>query len=373
MNPNYKPIVEPFTLPSGVQLKNRVLMAPMTNSSSLEDGGVSEQELAYYRERSGGAGGVITACSHVSPEGKAFINEIGVDDDSLIPGLKKLSGTIQEQGAKAILQIYHAGRMASPELMDGKQPVSASAVASERPGSVVPREMTEEKINDTIKAFGEATRRAIEAGFDGVEIHGANTYLIQQFFSPHSNRRSDQWGGTIEKRMAFPLAIIESVKKAVAEHAKVPFIVGYRVSPEESENPGITIEDTLQLVDVLAEQKLDYIHVSVRGFWDGSMRDETDTKSRVLLIQERVGNHVPIIGVGGLSSPEDVNKALDVGVPLLALAHAIIMEPKWVEKVINDQENEIRTTLPRTAQKDLVIPDALWNMLINVPGWFPVV
>ncbi|QGQ93899.1 NADH-dependent flavin oxidoreductase [Paenibacillus psychroresistens] len=373
MNPNYKTIVEPFTFPSGIQLKNRVLMAPMTNSSSLVDGGVSEQELAYYRERSGGVGAVITASSHVSLEGIAFINEIGVDDDALIPSLKILSGTIQAQGAKAILQIYHAGRMASPDLINGKQPIGASAVASERPGSVVPREMTEETIQDTIKAFGEATRRAIEAGFDGVEIQGANTYLIQQFFSAHSNLRSDQWGGTIDKRMAFPLAIIEIVKKTIAKHAKVPFIVGYRLSPEERENPGITMEDTLHLVDVLAEQKLDYIHISVRGFWDGSMRDETDSKSRVLLIQERVGNRVPVIGVGGLSSPEDVNKALETGVPLLALGHAIIMEPKWVEKVINNQENEIRTTLPRTDQKDLVIPDALWNMLINVPGWFPVV
>ena len=110
-----------------MQLKNRVLMAPMTHSSSLENGGVSEQELAYYRERSGGVGAVITASSHVSPEGIAFINEISVEDDSLIPGLKKLSGTIHGQGAKAILQIYHAGRMASPELINGKQPASASA------------------------------------------------------------------------------------------------------------------------------------------------------------------------------------------------------------------------------------------------------
>ena len=90
------------------------------------------------------------------------------------------------------------------------------------------------------------TRRAIEAGFDGVEIHGANTYLLQQFFSPHSNRRDDQWGGSLEKRMNFPLAIVDAVKQAVAKHAKAPFVVGYRISPEEGTNPGITLEDTLQ-------------------------------------------------------------------------------------------------------------------------------
>lgn len=373
MNPTYTSIMEALTLPSGIQLKNRVIMAPMTHSSSLENGGVSEEELAYYKERSGGVGAVITASSHVSLEGIAFRNEMGADDDSLIPGMRRLSRTIQAQGAKAILQIYDAGRMSSPELIDGKQPVSASGIASERPGSVVPREMTEEEITAKILAFGEATRRAIEAGFDGVEIQGANTYLVQQFFSPHSNRRSDRWGGTMEKRMAFPLAVITSVKQSIAEHAKAPFLIGYRVSPEEKETPGITMEDTLQLVDVLAEQELDYIHVSVRGFWDGSIRDETDKKSRVLLIHERVGHRIPVIGVGGLSLPEDVKQARDAGVPLVALAHAIIMEPKWVEKVLNDQENEIRTTLPRLAQEELVLPDPLWNMLINVPGWFPVV
>ncbi|MFC4807805.1 NADH-dependent flavin oxidoreductase [Paenibacillus sp. GCM10023250] len=373
MNSNYKSLFEPFTFPSGVQVKNRMLMAPMTNSSSLENGEVSEQELLYYRERSGGVGAVITASSHVSPEGKAFVNEIGADRDDLIPSLKKLADTIHAQGSKAILQLFHAGRMTSAELIGGKQPVSASGVAAEREGAVIPRELTEEEILATIKAFGEAARRAIEAGFDGVEIHGANTFLIQQFFSPHSNRRTDRWGGTLDNRMAFSLAVIDSVNQAVAKHAVVPFMVGYRLSPEEKHDPGITMEDTLKLADRLSEQKLDYLHLSVRGFWDGSIRDTADTTSRVVLVHERVGARIPVIGVGGLSSPDDVRTALDSGVPLLSLGHAMIMEPKWVEKVRNGHESDIRTTLPRTAQHELVLPDPLWDMLVNTPGWFPVV
>ncbi|MFQ6734231.1 oxidoreductase [Virgibacillus tibetensis] len=132
-----------------------------------------------------------------------FPNEIGTDIDKLIPGLAKLAATIHDQGAKAILQIYHAGRMARPDLLPDGQPISASAVAPEREEAITPREMTEEEINETITAFGEATRRAIKAGWDGMEIHGANTYLIQQFFSPHSNRRTDQWRGSVQKRMNF--------------------------------------------------------------------------------------------------------------------------------------------------------------------------
>jgi len=328
MKKQYQPIFESFTLPSGVKLKNRVLMAPMTNSSSNEDGSVSEQELAYYRERSAGVGAVLTGCAHVLPSGLGFPNEIGADNDDLIPGLSKLAATIHEQGAKAILQIYHAGRMARPELLSDGQPISASAVAPEREGSMTPREMTEEEINEAIIAFGEATRRAIEAGWDGVEIHGANTYLIQQFFSPHSNRRTDKWGGTIEKRMAFPLAIIESVKKAVADYAKQPFLVGYRISPEEPETPGITMEDTLKFIDALAGQELDFLHVSVNDFWSKPRRGVEDTRSRMEIIQERVGQRIPVMGVGGLSTSEDVVKALDTGVPLLSLGHALIMDPR---------------------------------------------
>lgn len=373
MNSKYQPLFESYTLPSGIELKNRILMAPMTHSSSNKDGSVSTQELSYYRERSSGVGAVITACAYVQPSGKGFKNAFGADEDRLVPGLSELAKTIQDQGAKAILQIFHAGRMAIPDLLPDRQPISASAVASEREGAVTPREMTEEEIEETIKAFGEATRRAIEAGYDGVEIHGANTYLIQQFFSPHSNRRSDKWGGSVENRMTFPLAVIEEVKNTVAEHANNPFIIGYRLSPEERENPGITMEDTLELVNVLADQGLDYIHVSMRDFFDGSMRDQNDEESRVVLVKERVGDRVPVIGVGDILTADGALKAFETGVPLLALGHALIMEPQWVQKVEEGREEEIRTTLSKTAQTELVLPDPLWIMITRTPGWFPVV
>ena len=167
------------------------MIAPMTHFSSQENGEVSEQELAYYKERSGGVGAFITACGYVNIDGKGFPGQFSIADDNTIPGLKKLAEAIQSNGTKAILQIYHGGRQSPPELLPAKQSISASGISAEQEGAAVPREMTEIEINNTINAFGEATRRAIEAGFDGVEIHGANTYLLQQFFSPHSNRRMD--------------------------------------------------------------------------------------------------------------------------------------------------------------------------------------
>ncbi|TDL31332.1 NADH-dependent flavin oxidoreductase [Jeotgalibacillus sp. S-D1] len=364
--------LEPYTFKNGATLKNRIMMAPMTNFASKDNGEVSPEELMYYKERSGGAGAVITACANVTEDGKGFHGEIGVERDELIDGLATLAKTIQGKGAKAILQIYHGGRMAPPELVPDNQTVSASAVAPVRDGAATPRALTSQEVEDIIAAFGEATRRAIDAGFDGVEIHGANTYLLQQFFSPHSNRRDDKWGGTLEKRMAFPMAVLKEVLKTADEKADPSFIVGYRISPEEVENPGITMEDTLALVDKLVNEELDYLHVSVMDFHAGSMRDKEDKASRVQIIQDRVGDIIPVVGVGSLHTPEDVEKAMEGGVPLISLGRELIMEPQWVEKAANGEAKNIRTDLSVNDREELVVPEQLWQAIINTPGWFPV-
>ncbi|MED4599378.1 NADH-dependent flavin oxidoreductase [Paenibacillus validus] len=372
MDTKYKPLFETFKFKSGIQLKNRIVMAPMTNFSSHEDGTVSDAEVSYYARRSNGVGMVITACTYVTPNGKGFQGEFAGDRDEMIPSLRRLAETIKEQGAKAVLQIFHGGRMCPPELVDGDV-VSASAVASEQEGSVVPRALSDSEIEAIVRDFGEATRRAIEAGYDGVEIHGANGYLIQQFFSPHSNRREDRWGGSLEKRMTFPLAVVEEVKRVVAKHAKQPFLVGYRFSPEEAETPGITMEDTLQLVDALADRDLDYIHVSLMDFWSKPRRGADESKSRIEWIRERAGNRVPVIGVGSLHSADDALKALQTGIPLIALGRELIIEPDWVVKVAEGRESDIQTTLTKDDQERLVIPDPLWQAIMHTPGWFPVV
>ncbi|WP_444685355.1 NADH-dependent flavin oxidoreductase [Alkalicoccus luteus] len=368
---NMRRFMEPYTFANGAELRNRIMLAPMTNFSSAENGETTQAERDYYRERSRGVGAVITACANVTPGGQGFPGEIGVERDELVPSLKQLADTIKGEGAKAILQIFHGGRMAPPELLPDGQPVSASAVAPVREGAVTPRELKPEEIDEVIEAFGEATRRAIEAGFDGVEIHGANTYLIQQFFSPHSNRRSDKWGGTLEKRMAFPLAVVESVMKA-AEKADDDFIIGYRISPEEMENPGITMEDTMQLVERLSSEKLDYLHISVQDFHGGSMRDKSDSRSRVQMIQDAVGERIPVVGVGSLHTPDDVDKAMEGGVPLMAIGRELVVEPHWIEKVAEGREDEIRTELSVDDREELVVPEPLWNAIVNTPGWFRV-
>lgn len=371
MEAKYEPLFKSFTFRSGVEVENRVVMAPMTNWSSNLDGTVSDSEIDYYSRRAGGVGMVITATTYVSVNGQGFHGQFAGYSDEMIPSLARLANTIKEKGSKAVLQIFHGGRMCPPELVNGDV-VSASAVPT-NDGKVTPRALSDEEVVAIIHDFGETTRRAIEAGYDGVEIHGANNYLIQQFFSGHTNRRDDRWGGSLEKRMSFPLAIVDAVKQVVAEHADRPFLVGYRLSPEEPEELGITMEDTLVLLDALADKNLDYIHISLMDFWSEPRRGvEQDGRSRMEFIRDRVGKRVPIMGVGSIHTPDEALKALEVDIPLIGLGRELIMEPDWVEKVQSGRQEDIATTLSTTAQKQLVIPDPLWQGIVGSPGWFPV-
>ncbi|RLQ96328.1 NADH-dependent flavin oxidoreductase [Falsibacillus albus] len=373
MNSIYKPLFEDFQFqPSGINQKNRIVMAPMTNFLSNSDGTVSDAELRYYARRSNGPGMVITACAYVSRSGKGFPGEFGADSDEMVPSLKRLAETIKGKGAKAVLQIFHGGRECPPDLVPDGDVVSAGTIKSTQNGSrKEPRALTTEETEKIVHDFAEATRRAIEAGFDGVEIHGANGYLIQQFYSPNTNQRDDKWGGSLQKRMAFPLAIVDAIKKTVVDHAKGSFLVGYRFSPEEPETSGITMTETFALIDELAKKNLDYLHVSVMNFWSKARRGANGDKARVELIQERVGANVPVIGVGSIYSANDAMTAIESGVPLIALGRELIIDPDWVEKVEQGREDEIETKLDLNAQERLVVPDPLWKAIINTPGWFP--
>lgn len=318
MNPKYRPLMESFHFKNGVEVKNRIVLAPMTISYSQQDGTISDELIAYYEKRSNGVGLAVTGSTIVTPNSGVFGGELAADHDDKIPSLQRLATTIKKSGAKAILQIFHGGRESSPEVVPKSEIVSASAVAKEGL-SLIPRALEEKEIREIIRAFGDSTRRAIEAGFDGVEIHGANRFLIQQFFSPYTNQRDDRWGGNIDKRMAFPLAVVDEVQKVVVEHAKQPFLVGYRLSPEEEWTPGITMVDTLKLVEVLANKNLDYLHVSLMDFWSKPRRGVEDNRSRMEIIHELVGQRVPVIGVGSIHTPDEALRALQSGVPFIAL------------------------------------------------------
>lgn len=331
-----------LTLKSGVTLKNRLMMSPMTTRQSFFDGQVTTDEINYYERRAHGVGAIITGAANVQDGGKGWPGELSIAHDTMIPRLHELATAIQGAGAKAIVQIVHAGRMTDQATLSGVQTVSASAIPAARPNAETPRAMTDTEVQATITAFGEATRRAIQAGFDGIELHGANTYLIQQFFSPHSNRRTDNWGGDREKRTRFIKAMLDSVFAAVKQYANRPFIVGYRVSPEEFETPGIRFADTLYLIDQLAQYDLDYLHVSLNNYDRVARADDYQAQSILAYVKDYVNGRLPVMGVGQVRNRADVTNVL-AHADLVAVGEQLLFDPDFANKLIAGRDTEILT------------------------------
>lgn len=357
-------LFEEFKLNCGARLKNRVFMAPMTIQAAYFDGAVTQEMINYYEHRAGEAGSIVVESAFVDDKGRGFPGALGVNKDSHVKGLKKLATAIKEKGSKAILQLYHAGRMANPEINGGSTPISASPVAALRPDAVTPRQLMPADIDIMIQKFADATRRAIEAGFDGVEIHGANTYLIQQFFSPHSNQREDKWGGGREIRALFPEKVMKAVQAEVQNQKADNFIVGYRFSPEEIEDPGIRQEDTMYLLNRLAKLNPDYFHFSM-GRWSRTSivikEDEEPLISKFLAQRSEELAQIPIIGVGGIGQRSDAEEALDAGYDLVSVGKAFLVEPNWVAKA--QAGEKIRDFVDINEQDAMQIPAPLWDVM----------
>ena len=359
---NYN-FLETFTFKNGVTLKNKVVMAPMTTMSSFYNGMVSKDELAYYAKRAGGPGMVITAVANVTPNGKGFEGELSATSDEMIPSLRSLAETIQSKGAKAVLQIFHAGRKTFARIIGGEQPVSAGTVKALYPeDSETPRALTSDEVEAIIKDFGQATKRAIIAGFDGVELHGANTYLLQQFFSENSNQRTDKWGGNRDERMTFAKAVIKEVQSVIDKYATKPFILGYRLSPEEIEKPGIRLEDSLYFVENI-KHDVDYIHLSMGSYLRTSLNNPEDKKPILNYFIETIEPEVPLIGLGSVETPTDAQEVINKGASLVAMGRELLREPNWVEKVQRNDENSIRTTISASDMDELSIPTVMQTYL----------
>lgn len=359
---NYN-FLETFTFKNGVTLKNKVVMAPMTTMSSFYNGMVSKDELDYYAKRAGGPGMVITAVANVTPNGKGFEGELSATSDEMIPSLRSLAKTIQSKGAKAVLQIFHAGRKTFARIIGGEQPVSAGTVKALYPeDSETPRALTSDEIEAIIKDFGQATKRAIIAGFDGVELHGANTYLLQQFFSENSNQRTDKWGGNRDERMTFAKAVIKEVQSVIDKYATKPFILGYRLSPEEIEKPGIRLEDSLYFVKKI-KHDVDYIHLSMGSYLRTSLNNPEDKKPILNYFIETIGPEVPLIGLGSVETPNEAQEVINKGASLVAMGRELLREPNWVEKVQRNDENSIRTTISASDMDELSIPTVMQTYL----------
>lgn len=378
MTNKHPSLFSPFMLTEKIKLRNRIVMAPMTTWSANPDGTISEQELEFYKRRSQNVGLVITGCTYVTPSGIGFTHEFAAYDDRFINSLEKLAAAAKSGGAPAILQIFHAGNKAIPELVPNNDVISASA-SNVKSGDfmkrvVQSREMTENEIQETIRAFGDVTKRAIKAGFDGIELHGAHGFLLQNFFSPLFNQRNDRWGGDLEGRMRFPLAVLQEVKNVVYEYATKPFAIGYRISPEESVTGGLRLEDTYKLLDRLISSGISYIHTSLVSINDSYPVESPNDPRTIELILNHIAGRVPVIAAGKIRTPSQAQEAISAGLPLVAIGKGLVINPEWVTLAESGRSHEIQTTLNPQLVPELTIPDKLWDQIqaSKGTGWFPL-
>lgn len=342
--------------------KNPLVLAPMTTYSSYDDGMIREDEVVFLEHRArAGFGVVMTAACYVHKTGHAFQGQWACDRDETIPSLRAAADAIRRGGARSVLQIHHGGRQC-PERLCGRV-LSASAVKSSHAHASEPNPMTMSEIDEVVEAFGKAAARAVKAGFDGVEIHGANTYLLQQFVSPMTNHREDAYG---TDRLRFSRDVVEEVMAQVPEG----YPVGYRFSPEESEENGITWAHTTELIETLCRYPLAWLHISLRHYAQGSIRGEFEDPiaSRVVAI---INRRVPFINVGSIQRRSDVEAALAMRADAVAVGKAAITDPDWPSLMSQDREP---TLLYQTenAPEALVIPQGLHNKILSAPGWFPM-
>ncbi|CAM4199475.1 NADH-dependent flavin oxidoreductase [Lacicoccus alkaliphilus] len=371
MNDKYKPLFKTLQLPNGAELKNRFVLAPLTHVSSHEDGTASVEEIEYMGKRSKDVGMAISAASNVTDLGKSFPGQPSVVRDSDIEGLKNLADEMKKNGAKAILQIHHGGVQAQPKLTPDSDSAGPSPITMRSFDETEPhhsREMTEEEIQETIKAFGDATKRAVEAGFDGVEIHGANHYIIHQFVSPHFNRRNDEWG---EDHYAFAMAVTDEVLEAKEEYADEDFIIGYRFSPEESQSPGIDMEITEVLIRKLTEKPLDYLHASLGDVHSKVRTGKYGGKERIALLHEWTHGRMPLIGIGSVFTADQALGAIESGnMELIGLGRALLLDHNFVGKIKAGREDRINNIFDPEREDRYELPVALWEQLYN--GFYPL-
>ncbi|QLK85743.1 NADH-dependent flavin oxidoreductase [Staphylococcus sp. 17KM0847] len=368
MNEQFKSLFEPLTLTHGSTLKNRFVLAPLTHTLSHEDGTASDVEVSYIDSRTKDVGLAITAASYINVQGQAFPGQPSISKEADLEGLRRIAKTIKANGAKAVVQIHHGGVKALPHLVPNGEVKGPSAVETTGFGQKHPhaaREMTVDEIEQAIHDFGYATSLAIQAGFDGVEIHGANHYLIHQFVSPYYNRRTDKWGD----RLRFALAVVDEVLRVVKEEAPETFIIGYRFSPEEAEDPGITMSITKALIEALLDKSLDYLHVSLLDIQSVVREGEYKDQSRLGLLLKWIDQRVPLIGVGSVFSAQDALAARLQGTPLIALGRPLLFDSNYVNKIETGREDEIVGYFDARRSDKHELPDALWQAFAS--GMYP--
>ena len=316
-----------------IELNTKLVMPPMASEKADAGGIVSQALCDYYDEKTKGSyiGLVIIEHSYVSPQGKASVGQLSISDDSTIEGFKKLASVLHKNGAKVIAQISHAGAAARHKIT-GYDVLSSSSVMIPRkaPDYELPRAMTQDDINKVINDFVQAARRAKEAGLDGVEIHSAHGYLLNQFFSPIMNKRTDKYNGSsIEGRTRLHIEIIEAIRKITGPD----FLIAVRLGACDYISGGSSLEDSVEACLLFKKAGVDLLDISggFCGYTNPELEEEGWFSRITQAVKEKVG--VPVILTGGIVSPEAAEKILqEEKADLIGVGRALLNDSDWPKK-----------------------------------------
>ncbi|MBF0710037.1 MULTISPECIES: NADH-dependent flavin oxidoreductase [unclassified Gemella] len=364
---------KPLKLSNGVILKNRFVLSPMVTNSSTSDGKVSQDDLNYALRRANSAPLQITGAAYVDEYGQLFEYGFSVVDDSCIEGLTSLAKAMKSKGAKAILQLTHAGRFSSHALFKYGFVYGPSYMKLQSPIPHEVRELSISQIEDLIFSYGEATKRAIAAGFDGVEISSAQRLLIQTFFSKFSNERQDAYGRqTLESRSKFALDILKIVQRTIEKYANSDFILGFRATPEETRGNqiGYTIEEFLKFMDLANEvANIHYLAVASWGHDVYKNRVRAPGKYQGKLINRVVKNHlegkIPLMATGGINTPEKSFEAIKDS-DFIGSSTPFVVDPEFAIKIIDGNFQDIQFKIKIDDLEELAIPQASFKDIVSL-------
>lgn len=320
---------------NGMVAPNRFVRSATNDRWAEVSGHVNDGFIEVYEALArGGVGLIITGHAYITWNGKASTTMFGAHDDELVPGMKRLVDAVHNHGSKIVMQINHAGGNTSSAVV-GETPVGPSAVYNARHDETS-RAFTAEEIEEIIDAYRAAAGRAIAAGFDGVQLHGAHGYLISQFISPYANKREDKWGGSLENRMRFPLEVYRRVRKETGDN----YPVMIKLASEDNYEGGLTIDESSLIAKTLSQEGIDAIEISGGIAEAGTFnirpgikeeKDEAYFLDNARRFREVIG--VPLILVGGLRSPGLMEKLLEEGeADMISLCRPFIREPDLVNR-----------------------------------------
>jgi len=325
-------------------IKNRVVLPGMSTNLAGANGEITDHQIRYYEERAkGGTGLIITEFTAIDYDlGKGAVNQLRIDKDQYITGFHRLANAIHKYGAKLFVQLHHAGRESNSMLTGGKQIVAPSPVPCEAIGEV-PRELTTKEVKELINKFIMAAYRCKLAGVDGVELHGAHGYLINQFLSPYTNLRTDEFGGSFENRMRFLEEIVRGIKTICEDD----FPVTVRLSVDEFDEHGIDVEESKKISSYLEKIGVDGLHASAGNYnsMDKVIESPLFEQGWRVYLAEAIKQEVriPVIAVGAIREPEYVESVLAEGkADFVAIGRGQLADPEWVRKVAEGREKEVR-------------------------------